>query len=124
MLHEQGNDCETALKSPREAERVLQSPPAVYVTCLVCTHLAVCYILQCFTGAPNYVRNFVLSWVCAAAPTDVDRQKGNFFSQAIPRLTETVHQYLHNVLYSALSTDDTLVLLVCKDKQFLSDSDI
>lgn len=55
-------------------------------------------------------------------PQDVDRQKGNFFFQAIPRWAESMHYHLFNVVYSALPSEDILALLVGKDEQFLSDS--
>lgn len=122
-LHEQGNDCDTALKSPREAQRVLQSSPAVHVTCLVCMYLAVFVTSSSVSQAPQIMLGTLPYHGCVLLhPQNVDRQKGNFFSQAIPRWTESMHQHFCNVVYSALPSDDILVLLVCKDEQFLSDS--
>lgn len=68
---------------PQKLQRGTESTPEL--TCSSCNlfglHVScsLCYILQCFTGAPNYVRNFALSWVCAAAPTGCGQTERQFF---------------------------------------------
>lgn len=52
-LHEHRIDCDTALKSPREAQRVVQSSPAAHVTCLVCNYLAVFVASSSVSQAPQ-----------------------------------------------------------------------